>query len=402
LSYYLYSKKLTRDILGEETRKLKYLKTLIDKTKELDKSILENFPISFFGNENDDLRIKGVRALIEGFDEIDSEKMDIIAQYKDIQYVGIDDKKQILLNFNCDDETIVTHSLYDFYNDFLEEGFQLVKYIDYCIKNDYYDIIKKNLEWLFSRNGDAEAKQYRLLRDIDGTWGVRGKTSNGYKNYDNNVALYLSLLALHKYSIEKDKYYHINSAYVTDSSLYIFFEHDEPVHIPEVGDVYLGLAISNGEIRNYKFQAEMRYRIVSDKNDVSFSAISSSSVFSIIHNMNVSTINKQLEKLFRLDTLEDEMLDFIKALNNSENLSEDSMYFLVTDLLEKLKKCSDISTKTRDEFKKVEISNMILGTYTLVDFFGKLKMIPTDVDEQIFIERIFHKVISDLQVKKNN
>lgn len=402
MGYYLYSNKLTRDMLGEGTCKLKYLKTLIDSTKALDVSVRDKFPISYFGDENDELRVKGVKALIEGFDTIDSEKMDIIARYDDLEYKGINDEKQIVLNIKHEDGNIEGHGIYDFSYDFLEEGFKISKFVDYCISNNYFEIIEKNLEWLLEINKDKEAQQYRLLMDHNGLWGIRGKTSNNFKNYDNSVVLYLSLLALHKYSIEKDKSYHVDYSYITDSSLYVFFEQDEPIHLPNIGDVYLGLAISNGEIRNLKFSAEMRYRIVNAEKNVSFSAIFSNPVFSIIHSMNVASIDNQLNKLFNLDELESNIIKFIKNLNSSENLSEDTVYYLITDLLKKLKDCSDISKKTTEEFKKLEIDFMIKGTLTLIDFLGKLTMISTDVDEKIFIERIFHKVINNLQSVKSN
>lgn len=397
---YLYSKYLSRDMVGEDTCQLKHLKTLLDSTKDLDREIIEQFPISYFGDDNEILNLKGAKALIDSYDQIDSEKMDIVSKFSDIEFIGINERKQIFLNFTVDDDTIETHSMYDFYSDFLDEEFHIAKYIEYCVINNYNDLVEMNMESLLSRKDDI--RQYRLLRDTDGTWGVRGKTSSDYKNYDNNVALYLSLLAFHKYTKEKGKKYHMSYSYVTDSSLYIFFEHEEPISIPEIGDIYLGLAISNGEIRNYKFQAELRYRIVNKKNNSSFSAISSNSVFSIFHRNNVVNLEKQIEKLYTLDVIEDEMISFIKSLNISENLSEDTLYSILKELLDKLKVCSDISTKTKDEFKQIEINNLIRGTYNLIDFFGRLRMIPTDVDEKIFIERIFHKVILDLKDSRNN
>lgn len=400
MSNYLYSKRLTKDLLGSETRKLKYLKTLIDKSKELDCSISEKFPISYFGNENEDLRIRGVKVLIEGFDAIDSEKMDIMAKYKDIKYVEVNDKKQIVLQFQCEDEIVEAHSIYSFFDEFLEV-FDAAKYINYCIRNNYTDVIEKNINWLLFLNAENEEKQYRLLKDTDDTWGVRGVTSKIYKNYDNSIVLYLSLLSLHKYSVEKNKFYHINFTSITDSSINIFFEQDEPVDVPNVGKVYMGLAVSNGEIRNCKFKAELRYRIENPVNSASFSAVFNNPVFSIMHNMNVQTIDMQLEKLFNLEELESNMMSFVERLNTSENLSEDSLYYLITDLLDKIKDCSDISKKTKDEFKKIEVENMIQDTFTLISLFGKLNMISTDVDEKIFIERIYHIVISDLLNKRN-
>lgn len=396
MSYYLKSVKLTRDMLGNETRKLKYLKSLIGDKNELNKSIAKKYSISTFGNENEDLNIKGVKALINGFDEIDTEKMDIMVQYKDVEFKEINEKNQIVLSFANED--IVAHSIYDFYTGFLNE-FEVTKFINYCLKNGYIDIIQQNIKWLLLRNGNKE-KRFRLLKDHDDTWGMRGLTSKNYKKYDNSVVLYLSLLALHKYSKDKQKAYHVDTAFISDSSLNLFFEKDDPIELPEVGKIYLGLTVSNGEIRNKTFKAELRYKIVDFKDNSSFYAIFHSPVFNIVHSMNIETIDSHLENLFKLDEQEESLIEFIKKIKVTEKLSDDVLYFITRELLEKINECSDISKKTKDEFKKVETERLINNTYNLINYFDRLSKISTDIDEKIFIERIYHKVIVDLLNQK--
>ena len=69
-------------------------------------------------------------------------------------------------------------------------------------------------------------------------------------------------------------------------------------------------------------------------------------------------------------------------------------------LLERIIDSSDISKKTKDEFKKIETERVINNTYNLMQIFGKLNSLTTDVDEKIFIERIIHKVIMDISRNK--
>lgn len=390
MGYYLKSIVLTKDMLGDATRKLKYLSSFTAGDSELNIKLTQKFPISAFGNLDDDLKIKGAKALINGFDEIDSEKIDIISKYNDIVFEGVNQKKQLV--FSLPNEGIEAHSIYDFYSDFLDL-FDITKYTSYCIRNDYNTIIQKNIDWLLKKNGEKE-KWFRLLKDEDDTWGIRGLTSTNYKKYDNGIVIYLSLLALHKYSCGNDKSYHIDYAHISDSSLSVFFEQDEAIDIPDVGKVYLGLAITNGEIRNLTFKAELRYRI--ENNNTSFAGIFHSPIFSIVHSMNVETIDKHLENLFHIEEQEKGLISFVRGLNTSVSLSEDIAYLLIREFLEKIKDCSDITKKTKEEFKKLETEKLINNTYNIIDLFGKLDAVSTDVDERVFIERIYHKVILDI------
>ncbi|MGR6001442.1 hypothetical protein ACT7C7_26960 [Bacillus cereus] len=72
------------------------------------------------------------------------------------------------------------------------------KYGKFCIKNGYRDLLRENIEQLLVKLGEVE-KQYRLLK-IDNEYCLRGITSLRYRNYDNHLALYLSLLSIHSYA----------------------------------------------------------------------------------------------------------------------------------------------------------------------------------------------------------
>src|SRR5690554_6162698 len=85
---HLYSIKLTRDMLGEEKQTIKFISSYLSKDKELDKEIKNKFPATYFGDEKELLRIKGSKALMKGFDDLDSEKYDFMAKSKDIKFVG--------------------------------------------------------------------------------------------------------------------------------------------------------------------------------------------------------------------------------------------------------------------------------------------------------------------------
>jgi hypothetical protein len=58
--------------------------------------------------------------------------------------------------------------------------------------------------------------QYRLIK-VDNEWRIRGITTTRYHNYDNYLAIYVTLLSLHRYAKEHHINYRIEKAYISDS-----------------------------------------------------------------------------------------------------------------------------------------------------------------------------------------
>lgn len=394
---YLYSISLKKESLNTKSEKLKNMKYFLNEDKIIDRNIKEQFPIQFFGNPEDFLRIQGTKELIEKYDKLDAEKYDFTAKLSNVEYIGMYHNNELILNFPI--EKIEATSIYSFKNEFLKE-FCIEKYVDFCNKNDCNDLIKENIDKLFEKFSSKE-KQYRLLRDREDNWCIRGFTSDRYNNYDNNIAVYLSFLAVHKYAEMKDIWYHIDRAYLSDSSLYILFEQENPIKLKNIGDLYLGIAVSNGEIRNKTFKFEVRYRVVNSDKKVGFSAILNNSIFSIVHSTGISKISDNLNNLIKLDEHTDSIIEFISKLNCMEPLSDDATYMLINDLIDRVSTCSDISKKTKDSYKKVEFNNILKNTLTLIEFLDKANSIDTDIDEKIFVERILHQVMQDYINKHN-
>lgn len=395
---HLYSHSLSKDMLGEESQKLGYLKCFLNEDKEVDRLIINNFPISYFGNPDDLLRVRGSKKLIATFEKLDADKDDFIETLNNIEYIGLSHQNELIFNFP--NQEVKAASIYSFKSEFLSD-FCIEKYVSFCDKNDCADLIKENLDSLFKRFASKE-KQYRLLRDREKEWRLRGFTSDKYNNYDNNIALYLALLAVHKYASENDIYYYINQAYLSDSAIYILFEQDKPVYIEKVGEVYLGIAVSNGEIRNRTFRFDTRYRVVDPEKGQEFAAILNNSIFSIVHNMGISKVEGYLKNIVNIKDHEQSIINFITKLKCTEPLSSDAVYMLLDDLTKRIAECSDISKKTKDAFKQSEIRNIVNNTLTLIDFLDKANSIVTDIDERIFVERIFHQIMARYTDKKES
>lgn len=388
---HLYSIELAKESIGTDSEKLKNMKYFLNEDKDIDRKIQDKFPISSFGNSEEFLRINGSKTLIEAYEKLDDEKYDFKETLGNIEYVGVYHDNEFIFNFP--NQEIKAISIYNFKNEFLRE-FSIEKYADFCIKNNCNDLVKENLDDLFKRF-ESKEKQYRLLRDRDDKWRIRGITSPRYNNYDNSIAVYLSLLSVHKYAKTKGIFYNIDKAYLSDSSIYILFEQQEPVKVKDVGDVYLGIVVSNGEIRNRTLKFDIRYKVINNDKNMQFSAILNNSIFSIIHSMGISKVEESLNNLTKLDEHVSSIIKFISDLNYMEPLSNDATYMLMSDLIERITSCSDISKKTKDSYKQAEFNKIVDNTLTLIEFLDKANSIETDIDERIFIERILQQVMEN-------
>lgn len=394
---YLYSIELEKNSINMENDKLENVKNFLHEDKTLDKNIRTKFPINMFGNPEELLKIKGSKTLMEEYHKLHVEKYDFKEKLGNIEYIGIYHDKELILNFPF--KQIKAAGIYNFKNQFLRE-FAMEKYIDFCMKTNCSNLIKENLNEIFKKFAFRE-KQYRLLKDKENNWRIRGFTSIRYNNYDNDIALYLSLLSIHKYAKEKGIFYCVDKAYLSDSSIYILFEQEKPIKLHNIGDVYLGIVVSNGEIRNRTFKFDIRYRVVNNDKNMELSAILNNSIFSIMHSMGVSKVEECLNNLNKLDEHANSILKFIYDLNCTKPLSQDATYMLMNDLIKRISSCSDISKKTKDSYKQGEFNKIIKNTLTLIDFLNKANSIQTDIDEKIFIERILHQVMENYMNKRS-
>ena len=387
---YLYSARLYRDSISEEPAKLEDLKYFVRQDKELDVQIIEKFPINFFGDTSESLKIKGTKALVDKFNEIYAEKIDIIEKLDNIEYIGLSDKDEVILNFKKDN--LSAKGVYDFTYDFFEEHFRMGKYATFCIKEGYNDIVRENVNELIGLRKEDE-KQYRLIMKNDELF-LRGLTSNKYNNYDNNLALYLSLLSLHKFAKHYDLTYSLSEAYLSDSSLKVILEQETPVNIPNLGKVFFGVIISNSEVRDSTFSFEIRYRIIDLENNLGFSAIPDlkDSVFSLNHITGIDKLESKLGNMFKLRELQETMMSFIIELSNINRLSEDAIYYLYNQIIYS----RNFKAETKKNIKDLYDKNLISNTITLIEALNKVDSLVTDIDEKMCLERIYHDIIKKI------
>jgi hypothetical protein len=394
---HLYYLELNAEQLGRSSANLERLGKLLRPDRDVDIKVKEMFPISNLGHPTKELKIKGSEVLLTEFEQIDIEaKFDKIEALSNIDYIGLTDKGEIILNFK-DDKSSST-GIYDFTSDFFEEHFHMGKYANFCIKNDFEDLIKENVQELLIKLGSVE-KQYRFIVKNDEVF-LRGLTSKTYRNYNNNIALFISLLYLNKFAIENEIVFSIEHARISDSAIKIILEQENAVGIPGVGKVYFGIVISNSEIKQSTFSLEIRYKLVDEEDSTkSFTAIPvlRDSIFNVYHNTGIAKLEEKVGDINTLKNAQNSILTLIKEIKEIRTISDDTIFNLFRKITNNHQ---NFKAETRQNMQELYEKNIINNTLNLIQAFDKTTSITSDFDERVFLERIYHELISDLINRK--
>lgn len=364
------------------------LKHLI-RESELDELISAEFPLSDF-DTNSELLIYGSKDLLSNFEEVDEEKLDITEELKNIEYIGLSEDREIILRFKNEthNEDFNATGIYDFSYDFLDNTFNMGKFSKFCIANEFNDLLKENITHLFERFPSLK-KQYRLIKFRD-EWLLRGITSTRYNNYDNHLAIYLTLISLHKYSVKNQVTFSLEKAFLSDSEINIFFRQEASINLPNIGEVHFGVYVSNNEIKEGSFSLELRYTL-ENENGKSFSGLSNY-VFNISHSTGMNNVKEKLAFSDRINELKELTLQHIANIKK-EKLTENQLYMIFRKIHSSTQK---LSKESRDKAKNYYNSTLVNNTLTLIDAFDKFSDITTDVEERIYLERIYNEVLKEI------
>jgi len=383
-----YFKKLDERNISEASAQIKDFRTYLEDHKELDNQLNEIYPLDTFGNEEDALSIKGSKSLLEAFNIIHAEKMDIISKLDDIEYIGLSSNNEIILRFTDDD--LNATGIYSFTYDFFEVLFKMGKFSTHCISNGFNDLLNDTLNELIKLQKDDE-KQYRFLWYNDELC-LRGITSLGYNNYDNNIVLYLTLLFLDKYFKENNISYIINEAEVSDSHLRIVMKDETSLEIADVGTVQFGLVFKNDEIREGAFSLEIKYSLYDENGNYVFAGIPGlkDSIFEVIHTNGINTLAEKLSRINNILTLQHSMIPLIAGLKHAGNINDVTIEFLFEKIFYARKA---LKTSTRKNILGLFDANVINNTISLIEAFGRISEIDCDFDESLFVQSLYHKVL---------
>lgn len=386
---YLHEILLKSNLLSKEQASLIELLSIIKRDRQLDIDILEAFPLDKIKSPK--IFVYGCRALIQSFLEINNEKLDIIECLSNIKITGLNTTKQLLITFIQD--ALNTEGTYRFSHTFLDMLFQMGNFYNYCINSQKDKILLDTVRRLCKEEPNKKL-QFRLLQD-NGKWLIRGVTSTSYKNYDNHLALYLTLFTLHQNASLTGERFMLEKAHLSDSEIVVTFDQVTPQYIVGVGKLYFGLILINNEIKEKAFTLECRFRL-EDNEGNNFGAIppeGKETIFKIRHNSSMDRLSEDILKAHHLRFFKDKITQLIIGLANAPYLSEDRIYSVFKTILGKRNK---FSQETREALKELQQEKIITNSLHIIDAFHRLSELVTDVEEKIHLERILYDVCLDL------
>ncbi|MGV3085294.1 MULTISPECIES: hypothetical protein [Enterococcus] len=333
--------------------------------------------------EGQKCNIKGSKELLNLYEAIDAEKMDFVLPLSEIEFVGFYHDNEIILNL----DGLQARGEYSFTSSFLDSLFSLKKFALFCLQNGEKDMLNENIHKLMISQQN-ERRQYRVIMNGEDLL-LRGLTTTAYKNYDNNIALYLALQSLHKYSEDNKVNIFVESGYIADSELAITFIQKEVIKIDRDTFVEIGIKLTNNEITEGKLSLEFIYRVFDSDNN-SFKAIGDT-VVGIIHTYQVPTIQGKLKGLANLSIYAQETIEHIQSIKNRKNLDRDQLALIFSRLSRA--KSNEISKQSKERIESLYQQEVVNNTYSLVELFGKIDALGTSIDEKTFIHLVFNDLI---------
>lgn len=332
--------------------------------------------------------VDGSKEVIQLFKEIKNKKYDEEISTKEIRLVGFTDKQQIILGFvnrdNPEEIAYTATGIYSFDNAFLDDLFCLDKFAGYCLRTNQKDLLIDNIKYLLD-NSQAVTKKYRFIEGKkENEVYLRALTSSRYKNYDNNIVLYLSLNAMHRYSEKMKNTAYIERAFITDSSLVMYVKLKNKISLGKRYQVEIGIKISNSEIREGVVLFELIYTIV-DKNGMKSTAIGDS-ILKVKHSLNMQTVKKRMSILNDLEPLSKDFINGIDEARLVRKLDADQLNVIFNKLAGPRTK--GVGSEVKKELNRIS-NDITENTYSLLELFNKLETIEASVDDRTYIQRRF-------------
>ena len=362
---------------------------LLIRDNPIDSKIAYLFPIRDLFKEGIQY-IKGSKNFLDSFEKVDCEKMDLLEPLKDIQFIQFDDTNEIVLNFTGQGygvEGLMTIGTYDFTGKFLDENFKMRKFAKYCLENEFIDILYKNIRDLMKKL-PFQTKQYRFLK-VNDKWFLRALTSNKYNNYDNHLAIYTTFVSLDRYAESNGIQLVIGDSYLSDSELKLKIFENQVYEINNNVTVQFGFFTSNNELTEGSFSLEFSY-IVRNKKEQTYRGLSNY-IFKFTHTVSIEKLEKHFKLNKNITEYKNEILNYITQVYE-EDLSENQIFNIFKTITSAKYKLNADTKSKLEQIKEESIGNIM----NLIELFNRLEEITTDVHEKVYLERIFHEVLVDI------
>ena len=340
-------------------------------------NVKANFPI--YTEQNGKIRILGSEQALKTLNRIVDHKTDKQLSLKDltkIDFKVIQSSTNYEMYFVEDGQNARTS--YNAKDTFLD-NYSLAKHADYLLQNNKKQNLLNDLNDLQQTvNLSDKQATYRFI-DINGTHYLRAIVSNRYKFYDNQIALYMAISIISKYSAEHKQDFILKSMTVTDSKLYAYFLEKSPIKLNKNLTIQTGLVLSNSELGDGSASFKVCYTIQDNNNNRVVGL--TDQIANINHGNNPMSIEKDFKNL---QLFEEQRRDIIQAVGKvqwTKKLTRDDLD-IISYLISHMQ--SPLPKQLKAKMAKCIDPNKLLGkSYTLMMLFNKFNSFIQNEDPNI-------------------
>lgn len=308
-------------------------------------------------------------------------------------------KSEYFSNLNL--SSIDTIPLYSSKSDFFSWLYGMDKYANELIKEGLDNILSYNLDLLRKQEIGSRERKYRILRDLNSNqFYVRAIISlDRYNNYDNNIAIIVALIALHKKTKDSKVIYALNRIEYNESYLRIFFEEQGKKKLGDLGFVKNLIEVSNDEVKReaLKFEAVSVIEFIdSTKNHQELIIQPSSSphskiktkILSIAHSVSPE---KFVEKLVEIDNsakIHTELFELISGISKIQNPIQ--ILHIVKEIIKNAK--NESFKKHREGIQSIIDTHVVDNMIQLLTLFKKIELVTeNDIEASEYVRFIIYQ-----------
>lgn len=381
------SQKMARKENLDDGISVKNALNLIKKSEYFDE-IYKIFQVEEY--ENDFINIKGAEHIVEQLIKSDEEclKLDIDSELSNVNIEKFTEENQIIFEFaninspeilmQTKSDLIYAESTYSVKSEYLNDMYQIEKYLDYCMKNRFQDIIDKNLEMLKEKNEyNKKSKKFRLLKREDNKYFVRGITSvDSYRDYNLRISLFIALIELHKLIKFKSHSYYVSSYSFTESDLKVIFKSSTIKKVTNDIEIGFALELVNDEIRRDAVKFNGIFTILMGNAEVYVKPEETkANILSFTHSVNIDTIREKLSTLNEsINIFIDETVDDAKSIKILEKPD-----LFREHLVQKIHNSRNVEfNKLYKAQVKTLLSNKVKTIFELAEIFNNVNIVIAD------------------------
>lgn len=301
-------------------------------------------------------------------------------------------------------ESLSTIPKYSSTRDFFSSLFQMDKYAQRLIDGGHKSILETNLNLL--KGICNPYKRYRILHDKEEKlFYLRAIISvSNYYNYDNNIAIVIGLITLHKEMKSSNVQYVVNRCEYNESFISILLESSEVKELPSVGKVKSIVEISNDEIKReaLKFSGACSIEIANKElldNELIIKPHEiKSKILSLRHNQVPRTAFHELNNITNAKNVHSQLIDEIESIAKIKDF--EGIKYLVIKKVEKAK---------NEEVKKIrlqilqELNNNVDSMVELLTIFKKVELLAgEDLEAKDYLRFIIYQALTDKKRRTDN